>query len=280
MSTPLALQISYDGSGFAGFQALPGLRTVQGELEAALGRLLRHPCPVVAAGRTDAGVHAYGQVVSLSSDLPVPPARFQTLLQKQLPPDLAVVQIWPVSTGFHARFSARARHYRYLLRLNADPDPFAARQSWHCPYPVDPEALRQAWRQSLGTHDWRAFARTGSTRRSTTISVWVAELRPLGLYTALDIVADSFLYTMVRTLVGTALGMARGQLPADQLQRLLQEPDRQGVGLTVPPTGLYFCRALYAPEHGVQARYPDPWPESWEQQIPAEALQDPGVWWE
>lgn len=272
----LALQLAYDGGDFSGFMALPGKRTVQGEFEAALQRLLKSPCPTEAAGRTDAGVHAYGQILSLSAELPFKPERLPELLGRQLPPDMTVKNIWSVPEDFHARFSARARHYRYRLHLNAIPDPFSARYAWQYPHPIDPYRLESAWRQCLGRHDFKTFARSGGSRRSTEISVWLAELRELDGEFCLDIVADSFLYSMVRNLVGTALDIARDRLCPDAISRRLAGDTRQPEGITAPPQGLHLCRALYATEFGVTPEYPHPVNDDG---IPPAALKDPGKWW-
>ncbi len=274
-STHWALQLSYDGGSYAGFMALPDQRTVQAELEAALQRLLRQPIRTVAAGRTDAGVHAYGQIISFSAKLPFGPERLLELLNRQVPADLSLKQIGSVPEHFHARFSARARHYRYLLNINQPTDPFKARYSWQYPHAINPERLKQAWSQSLGTYDFSAFERSGGSRRNPVISVWQTEVRELDGYYALDIVADSFLYSMVRNLVGTALDMARGRLAENHIQqRLAGEAGLEGI--TAPAQGLYLCQAIYAPEFGITANYPHPLSAL---NIPAEALIDPGKWW-
>lgn len=277
-----ALQIAYDGSHFRGFQALPGQRTVQTELEKALKKLLKQPCSLVAAGRTDAGVHAHGQLISFRAALPFAETELQRLLPHFLPEDLALKAMWPVPDAFHARFSARARHYRYLLRLNSPPDPFQSQFCWQIPYPVAPEALAQAWAQCRGVYDFGPLARAQPNQRNSHLAVYCSELRAQGEFYALDIVANRFLTSLVRRLVGTALDMARGRLPADYLSQVLNadispgEPESR----LAPPQGLYLCRALYPPEYGLQLSYPEPLPEASEALIPPEALADPGHWWE
>lgn len=278
----LALQLAYQGSRFSGFQTLPGRRTVQGELERVLSHLPLRAGPLSCAGRTDAGVHAYGQIVSFAAELRCPPARLLCLLQERLPEDLAVVQMQTVPETFHARFSARGRHYRYLLRLNAPPDPFQAGISWRYPYPLAPERLAAAWSQCQGSYDFACLARPDPGRHSSQMRVWLSVLRPLGNFWALEIVADRFLTSVVRRLVGTALDMARGRLPADYLSRILsgQEVPQQPEGRLAPAQGLILCRALYPSEYGLELNYPDPLPAELEAQIPSQALVDPGIWWD
>jgi tRNA pseudouridine38-40 synthase len=277
-----ALQMAYDGRQFQGFQALPGKRTVQAELEKALKQLLRKPVQVVCAGRTDAGVHAHGQLVSFGAQLPFPAAEFRRLLPHFLPEDLALKAVWPIPEDFHARFSARARHYRYLLRLNAAPDPFQAPRCWQYPHPVDPDALAKAWAQCQGQYDFGPLARSQSNQIDRHLSVYLSELRPLGEWYALEIVANRFLTSLVRRLVGTALDMARGRLPADYLSHVLRGKitPSEPLGTLAPAQGLYLCRVLYPPEYGLELIYPDPLPAASEAQIPAQALCNPGKWWQ
>jgi len=277
-----ALQMAYDGRQYQGFQALPGKRTVQAELEKALKQLLRRPVQVVCAGRTDAGVHAYGQLVSMQASLPFSIEEFQRLLPHFLPEDLALKAVWRVPEDFHARFSARARHYRYLLRLNAAPDPFQATRCWQYPYPIESGALAKAWAQCQGSYDFGPLARSQPNQIDTHLSVYLSELRPLGELYALEIVANRFLTSLVRRLVGTALDMARGRLPADYLSQVLRGKitPSEPLGRLAPAQGLYLCRALYAPEYGLELSYPAPLSEASEAQIPAQALCNPGQWWQ
>lgn len=277
-----ALQMAYDGRQFQGFQALPGKRTVQAELEKALKQLLRRPVQVVCAGRTDAGVHAHGQLVSLQAVLPFSIEEFQRLLPHFLPEDLALKSLWPVPADFHARFSARARHYRYLLRLNAAPDPFLASRCWQYPHPVESGELAKAWAQCQGKYDFGPLARSQTNQIDNDLAVYLSELRPLGEFYALEIVANRFLTSLVRRLVGTALDMARGRLPADYLSHVLKGKitPSEPLGRLAPAQGLYLCRALYPPEYGLELIYPDPLPEASEAQIPAQALCNPGKWWQ
>ncbi len=277
-----ALQMAYDGRQYQGFQALPGKRTVQAELEKALKQLLREPVQVVCAGRTDAGVHAHGQLVSFGALLPFPAAELRRLLPHFLPEDLALKAVWPVPADFHARFSARARHYRYLLRLNAAPDPFQAPRCWQYPHPVETDVLAKAWAQCQGKYDFGPLARSQSNQIDRQLSVYLSELRPLGEWYALEIVANRFLTSLVRRLVGTALDMARGRLPADYLSHVLRGKitPSEPLGTLAPAQGLYLCRVLYPPEYGLELNYPDPLPEASEAQIPAQALCNPGKWWQ
>jgi tRNA pseudouridine38-40 synthase len=273
---PLALQLAYDGSDFHGFQRLPGQRTVQGELEQTLQRLLKQPCPVVCAGRTDAGVHAWGQIVSLETELPFAPERLPALLAHHLPPDISLRHYWQLPAGFHARFCALARHYRY--RLSTQADPFAHRYRWQCGPPLVLASLQAAWQQCEGEWDFSALARPDPNRRSGRLRVFLAQVRPMADGLELDMIADRFLHTLVRRLVGTALDMARGRLPADYLSTVLSGAHQpaQPEGRLAPAHGLYFCRALYPERWGLTVAYPDPLPDPPSLLIPTAQK----IWWD
>lgn len=258
MSRNIVLHISYEGTHFHGYQIQPGQRTVQSCVESALSRLLQQDISVTCAGRTDTGVHALAQVVNFKTNHSFPLAKFVPALRGLLPPDIAVVQAWEKPPEFHARFSALARHYRYWLQPSAPANPFLRSRVWLCPWLLDVNLFQQAWKDLRGKHHFAAFCKSGSYRTNHDINVmWSDCLWQNGLLRC-DIMADSFLYNMVRSLIGTTVDIARGRLPADHLQQLLQNPQRQQVGRTAPPEGLYLYNVIYPPTlelHLVQSAY-------------------------
>jgi tRNA pseudouridine38-40 synthase len=245
------LVVAYDGTGFHGWQRQPDRRTVQGELEAALGRVLGVPDVTVAgAGRTDAGVHARGQVASFTSVTTLPARAFPPLLCRELPRDIRVLAAEEQPDGFHARHSARARRYAY--RLLAAPDLLAERYAWAPGRMPALAALQAAAEPLAGTHDCSAFQAVGSSPADPVCHIvharWVACGAPgeAGSGAAFDVMADHFLYHMVRNLVGTALDAATTADPAAHMRAVLASRDRARGGVTAPPEGLSLESVHYA----------------------------------
>jgi tRNA pseudouridine38-40 synthase len=236
----LRLTLEYDGTGFHGWAAQPGLRTVEGELRGALGELYRSFDSLSVAGRTDTGVHALGQVASVNVDGGPPVGRAAEALNTALPDDVAVIGAEEAACDFHARHSARSRAYRYRIFRRRTPSPFEARRSWWVPRPLDIEALQRAAAFLVGEHDFRAFTPTETQHDVFTREVLAARWVERGDHLDFEIEADSFLRHMVRTLVGTMV-----DLDAERLARLLEGADRSEAGRTAPPWGLYLERVSY-----------------------------------
>jgi tRNA pseudouridine38-40 synthase len=239
----LKLTLEYDGTGFRGWARQPGLRTVEGVFREALDAVYPRWVGLAVAGRTDTGVHATGQVVSVAVDGGPPAERAAEALTSELPEDVAVIGSEPAGDDFHARFSARARSYRYRVLVRRARTPLDSRRALWWPRPVDLEALQAAAAVIRGEHDFRAFTHFETQHKVFIRNVLAAGWEPEGDRLDFRVTADSFLRHMVRTLVGTMLEL--GAKAPERTEHLLQSRRREEAGMTAPPWGLYLERVDY-----------------------------------
>ncbi len=236
----LKVTLEYDGAGFRGWAAQPGLRTVEGTVREGLARVFARWSDLSVAGRTDTGVHALGQVASIEAEGGPPPERAAEALNAELPDDVAVGGVEQVASDFDARRSAEARSYRYRIYRRRSPSPFEAHRSWWYPRPLDEGRLAESAELLLGEHDFRAFTPRETKHRVFVRTVESAVWHRRGDALEFEITADSFLRHMIRTLVGTMVE----QSPED-LGALLEGRDRAEAGTTAPPWGLYLIGVRY-----------------------------------
>jgi tRNA pseudouridine38-40 synthase len=247
MTRSIRLTLAYDGTGFRGWarQRDPSIRTIEGTIATDLERVLQEPVKLSVAGRTDAGVHARGQVASFTTASSVSPERLQKALNGALAPEVVVVDAAYAPEGFDARFSASAREYVYRIHEAALPDPFTARFVWQRPRHLRQLPMREAARLLVGEHDFTSFCRHPGGDRST-----VRDLRKLavgrqGEILSIRAVANAFLHHMVRSLVGTLTAVGEGTLEAEAMPEILDARDRKAAGPPAPARGLTLERVHY-----------------------------------
>jgi tRNA pseudouridine38-40 synthase len=238
------ITLAYDGSAFHGYAANPGVRTVQGELEEVLGRVVGEPVATVVAGRTDAGVHARANVVSFATGAPLDPARLARSITSMLGPEVVAVAAAEAPEGFDARFSAAARAYRYRIDAGRVPDPLIRTTAWHVPHPLDVPEMNRAAAVMVGEHDFASLCRAaeGRTTVRTVLSAEWREEAP-GLVFATE--ATAFCHQMVRSMVALCVEVGRRRVDAGEVTAILEARDRNAARGAAPPHGLVLWEVRY-----------------------------------
>jgi tRNA pseudouridine38-40 synthase len=240
------LTVQYDGTDYAGFQIQPGQPTIQGELERALFTLAKEPIRVMGAGRSDAGVHSEGQVVSFrTAALSVPIERLSLAVNTLLPPDIRVIESRFVPDDFHARYSALHKTYRYQIYHGPYPNVFWRRYALWERDPLDWDSIRECTHLYIGTHDFAAFQASGSSVKTTIRTMMNVTVDSQSEIKSIRFTADGFLYNMVRNLVGTLLDVGRGKLEIGAVKEIMESRDRRQAGATAAPYGLFLERVDY-----------------------------------
>lgn len=245
----IALTIAYEGGAYAGWQVQPGQRTVQAELEQALLKITGETIRVVGSGRTDAGVHALGQVAGFRTSGAMTADVFQRALNAELPEDIAILSAAEAVPEFHPIRDSVSKRYRYLIDDSPVRDVFARRFVWHYRRPLDETAMAAGAAHLLGRHDFSSFETTGaprpdSIRTVSHLSVVRGRDEQQNRIT-IEVEADGFLYNMVRAIVGTLVEVGRGAQPAEWIREVLESTDRSEAGPTAPPQGLFLLWVKY-----------------------------------
>jgi tRNA pseudouridine38-40 synthase len=243
----IRLDLAYDGTGFRGWarQRDPAIRTIEGEIVGALARVLGDEPRLSVAGRTDAGVHARGQVASFATEADIDPTRLRAAVNRRLAPEIVVLRAGRVADRFDARFSALAREYRYVILTGALPDPFTARYSWHHPRALALLPMRTAASRLVGSHDFRSFCRSPGADRSTVRDLHRLTVSRRGDTVSLRFGANAFLHQMVRSIVGTLVAVGEGKLAPQAMTEILEARDRARAGPLAPPQGLTLEGVIY-----------------------------------
>jgi len=245
----IKLILSYDGTEYAGWQVQSNQQTIQATLERAIQTITAEPSRTVASGRTDAGVHALGQVVSFVTCSSLPCDVLQNALNGNLPRDIHVLEAQDAPQGFHAIRDAVRKTYRYVIQDGEPNDIFSRRYSWRIPLRLNVQAMHDAAQLLLGTHDFSSFETSGSQRASSirTIEQIVVQRMGTGINEKVvcEVTADGFLYNMVRAIVGTLVEIGKNNFDAKEFQRILVAADRREAGMTAPAQGLFLVNVDY-----------------------------------
>jgi tRNA pseudouridine38-40 synthase len=247
----IKLTLAYDGAAYAGWQVQPGKTTVQGTLDAALAKITGRPVHTLASGRTDAGVHALGQVVGFQTDTHLAGDVLLRALNAELPDDVAALDLVEVPEGFHPIRDSLGKRYRYVIHDGPAPDVFRRAYCWHYRRRLDDEAMHRAAQSLLGTHDFSSFESTGAPRVSSVRTIREVSVRREGRaggsrdFIGIEVEADGFLYNMVRAIVGTLVEVGRGARDAAWVKEALDAADRGTAGPTAPPQGLFLVSVEY-----------------------------------
>jgi tRNA pseudouridine38-40 synthase len=249
-----AAGLEYDGRAYSGWQFQPGLSTVQDVVQRALARVADAPIETVCAGRTDAGVHATEQVLHFDSDARRTERAWRLGANTYLPSDVSLLWVREVPETFHARYSATARSYRYLI-LNRDSRPGLAtgRATWER-RPLDAERMNAAAQALVGEHDFSAFRAIECQAKSPVRNVEHIEFSREGAWVRLDITANAFLHHMVRNIVGLLMSVGEGESPPERVRQVLASRDRRTNAATAPPDGLYLVSVRYPAGFGLPAQ--------------------------
>ncbi len=239
------ITLAYDGTAYQGWQVQPEAPTIQGTLQKMLERMAGRPVSVAGAGRTDAGVHAQAQVAHFSLESPIPNQGLLRGLNSMLPADIRVLSVDRAAPGFHARYSARSKTYRYYLDLSPVALPFRSRFTHHHPYPLNRESMAEAAAYFTGRRDFLAFCAVSTSVKTTVRECTVSRIYEKAPELVYEVSANGFLHHMVRNIVGTLLEVGRGKLAPQDIEPLFQSKDRRLSGPTAPACGLHLIRVDY-----------------------------------
>lgn len=240
----LKLTIQYDGTKYCGWQKQPNSSGIQGTIEYAIYEITKEKVNIIGSGRTDAGVHALGQVANLKTNSNIPAARIPDALNAKLPKDISIIDCQEVSDDFHSRYSATGKIYRYLIYNKPYRSPLYKDISYHVRYDLDIQKMRVEAQSLLGTHEFKGFMSSGSSVKDTVRTIHNISIEESGDLIVLEVEGNGFLYNMVRIIVGTLVDIGRGRIDKP-LEEIIASQDRGEAGHTAPAHGLFLKKVHY-----------------------------------
>ena len=239
--------IEYDGTNYHGFQKQlgQGMATIQETLESCIMRVLKEPIKVQGAGRTDAGVHAYGQVINFRTTSSIPVDSIPQAINSRLPKDMVIKAAQEVDLDFHAQYNSKGKHYTYKIYNNRIPSVFHQRYAYFVPVPLDEEIFREGCKVFVGTHNFKGFSASGASVKTFERTIYSVELITKGPLWEVHIKGNGFLYNMVRIMIGTLLELAKRKRDIESIKQTLTTQNRRLAGQTAPAHGLYLQEVYY-----------------------------------
>lgn len=241
----ISLVVEYDGTGYSGWQCQSNARTIEETLKRSVEKVLDHPVKMYSAGRTDSGVHAFGQVVNFMTEKSIGLVNLQRGINSILPADIRIKNASERETSFHARYSAKSKVYIYNIHNAPCHSPFTVRYTWNVTFGLDHRLMNEAIRSLVGSHDFSSFRKKSEPYRSSERTVLKAGVKRRGPFVYVIIEATGFLRYMVRNIVGTLVLLGSGKVTREEFNAILIARDRDMAGPTAPPQGLFLRRIIY-----------------------------------
>ena len=241
----IKLLIEYDGTEYHGWQKQPNILTVQETIEIAINKITNEEVTLFGSGRTDKGVHARGQVANFHTNTRIPGDKFRDALNCVLPDDISIRLSEEVDKSFHSRYCAIGKEYRYLIYNNKVRSPIYRKYSYHVPFNLDMTLMKEAAKNFIGTHDFKAFMSSGSSVKDTVRTIHNISLEKNSDMIELKVSGNGFLYNMVRIIAGTLIDIGNGKIDCNSICNIIKFKDRNKAGHTAPPQGLYLEKVLY-----------------------------------
>lgn len=242
----IKITIEYDGKNFPGWQSQPNKVSIQTEIENAIFEVTGEKTEVIASGRTDAGVHALGQVANFHTNTKIETSKIPYAINSKLPNSIVVKEAKEVDERFHSRYNAKGKTYKYIINNNEFPSALDRYREFYMPSHLDKEAMRRALKKFEGEHDFKGFKSSGGSPKKTTVrTITKAEMREHDGKIEIELTGDGFLYNMVRIICGTIVDVGLGKINENEIENIILSGDRTRAGKTLPPHGLYLMKVYY-----------------------------------
>ena len=241
----IKLTIEYDGKDFKGWQKQPNKLNIQGEIEKTIENITGEKVELIASGRTDAGVHAMGQVANFKTNSNMPIEKIPIAINSQVKNSIRIQNAEEVDENFHSRFNCKKKTYRYVIDNSKYGSAIYRNISYHMPIKLDVEEMKKAIKYFEGEHDFKAFKSSGTSSKSSVRTIYKADIITEGTNIAIDLTGNGFLYNMVRIIAGTLVDVGLGKIKADDIPEIIASKDRTKAGKTLPPHGLMLLNVVY-----------------------------------